>query len=188
MNASSSEESVPSVPVVEKFGLLKDLGTIIVPNEYVHATRLRQYRQTFNTRQYQIDPNITDHHFSSPTVELIPGRRLHIIVFQQISFSTTTFKERLAFLQRRNALLTGAQGAALVLTERSERLPKEIWKITSFDCRQALWRDAQGTCWAPSIQVSRKEGTRFFLSNAHSSWWEDDAFFGFFDADQLVMS
>jgi len=151
----------------EKFALFVDLGTIVVPEDYIHDTRLDSFSKQNRKKFYYYNDDITDANFAKATTKLVPGRKLRVKVFKQIVSDTTTSEERMAFLESQNAVLTGAQGASLVFEQKRDELPKDCWYL-SFDKKDALWKDADGHFRVPNVFRGRDWG--FYLSSFRSNW------------------
>lgn len=136
----------------EKFTLLADLGTITVPDDYDHATRLAVFREQNRDKFWGYNDNFTDANFPNPTRVLKPGDQLHVLAFKQAVGGTTTSEERMDFLHRQKAVFTSAQGASLVWEQKRDKLPKGYWYL-SFDEKDRLWKDADGVHRVPWVSV-----------------------------------
>lgn len=179
-----SKPEVPSEPI-EKFALLADLGTITVPDNYVHSTQLESFRKNNGKMFYSYDDNITDQNFSKATVQLTPGRKLHVRAFKQIVHGRTTSEERMEFLAKQNAVHTGAQGLSLVFEKKRDQLPKGFW-YASFDEREALWKDADGYRRVPYVDVHSGGHFDFSLGYFECAWRGSHAFLCFCDVEQFL--
>ena len=175
-----AETLLPPEPA--KFGLFVDLGIITVPDDYVHNTRLASFSKQNRKKFYYYNDDITDAHFAKATVQLMPGRKLHVKVFKQIVSGTTTSEERMAFLKTQNAVLVGAQGASLVFEQKREDLPKGFW-YSSFDKKEALWEDADGDRRVPSVYRDSDGGWSFDLGCFEGVWRDGSCLLCFCDCD-----
>lgn len=171
----SDEKRKPAEPVVKKFALLADLGTITVPKDYDHATQLETFLEKNRKKFYDVNENITDAHFPNPTRILKPGDKLRVRAFKQIVEGTTTSEERMAFLATQKAVHTGAQGASLVFEQKRDKLPKGYW-YASFDEKERLWEDALRCHRVPSVDA-RSSGVFFWrLGDFEKAWDGRNAF------------
>ena len=167
----------------EKFALLVDLGIITVPDGDP-ATWLDPFRAKYQNDEiksfYYYNNGITDVNFPNPSRILKSGDRLWVCAFHQVAPGTTTSKERLAFLKTQNAVFTGAQGAALVWEQKRYLLPRGKW-YTSFDERERLWKDADGSHRVPYLNADSDGDFHFNLGNFESAWSGNRAFLCFRD-------
>ncbi len=169
----------PAEPTV-KFDLLADLGTITVPKDYVHGTRLDTFMEKNRKKFYDVNKNITDANFPNPTRILKPGDKLRVRAFKQIVPGTTTSEERMAFLATQKAVHTGAQGASLVFEQKRDQLPKGYW-YASFDEKERLWEDADGCRRVPSVCAGSGGGFYWDLGSLEKVWDVGHAFLCFCD-------
>ncbi len=168
----------------EKFALLDDLGTIRVPNNYMHATHLSTFKAKHQSGEvksfYSYNGDITDEHFPKPTRILKPGDKLHVRAWKQIVEGTTTTKERMDFLAQRKSIYTGAQGASIVFEQKRDQPPKGYW-YASFDKKERLWKDACGDHWVPRVDAGSDGGFDFGLGDFEDVWRGSSAFLDFSD-------
>lgn len=106
----------------EKFALLADLGTITVPDDYDHRTRLESFLKKNRKKFYGVEDNINDANFPNPSRVLKPGDRLLVRAFKQVVEVTT--EEQMMLLTTQKAVYVGAQGASLVFEQKRKFLPK----------------------------------------------------------------
>ncbi len=166
--------------VMGKFTLLADLGVITVPADYDHATRLAKFREKHqggekkSFRHYA--DNITDANFPNPTRILQPGDKLRVRAFRQIAGGTTTSsEERMAFLTTQKAVYVGTQGLSLVFDQKRDQLPKGKW-YASFDKKDRLWKDADGSHRVPSVFAQPDGDFVFNLGYFVGVWYVVSAF------------
>ena len=154
--------AVLSAPV-EKFGLLADLGIVVVPDDYVHELKFQG-----------LD-------FSNPTRVLKPGDRLWVRAHKQVVSGTTTSEERLTFLASLNSHLTGAQGVRLVRGDKKAwpKVPKGYW-YASFDEKERLPLDAERNHRVPEVDT-RWSGGGFNLGYFEIVWNDSSAILSFCD-------
>lgn len=180
----TSKFEAPTEPI-EKFALLADLGTIIVPDSYVHGKQLESFGKKNRKKFADYDNNITDKNFDKATVQLTPGRKLHVRAFKQVVSGTTTSEERMAFLAKQKAIHTGAQGLSLVFEQKKDELPKGFW-YASFDEKEALWKDARGDYRVPFVDARSGGGFDFGLGSFGIVWDDGGALLCFCDAEQSL--
>ncbi|MFA7193591.1 MAG: hypothetical protein WC087_01595 [Candidatus Paceibacterota bacterium] len=125
---------------IERFTLIVDLGIIIVPFDYKHATQLGRFGMQ-NRSKFYFNENIIDGNFPNPSRILKSGDKIHVRVFKQVVDGITTNEERLAFLASQNAFFAGAQGASLVFEQKRDMLPDGP-RYLSLDEKNRLWKDA----------------------------------------------
>ena len=155
--------TAPLVPT-EKFALLADLGTITVPEDYVHGTRLASFRAKYQDGEFKrfhfYNDALTDANFPNPSRILKHSDKLSVRAFRQIAVGMTTSEERMLFLQTEGAVFTGAQGASLVWEQKCKELPKGYW-YSSFNKNERLSEVADGHHMVPDIGAG-VDGTYHF--------------------------
>jgi hypothetical protein len=166
----------------EKFALLADLGTITVPDGYVHGKRLDSFSKENRGKFYGYNDAITDANFSNPSRVLKPGDKLHVYAFKQIASGSTTSQERMTFLrQQPGNQFVGAHGGSLVWEQKRDQLPKGYW-YASFDEEDRLWEDASdGYHRVPCVHASSEGVFYFRLGHLGSVWGDGSALLGFCD-------
>ena len=169
----------------EKFALLADLGTITVPPDYVHATRLASFAANNRAKFAYHNDNLTDANFPNPSRILKPGDRLHVRAFKQIVRGTTTSQERMAFLATQNTVHVGAQGASLAFEQKRDQLPKGFW-YCSFDEKERLWTDADGDHGVPYVFALSGGGFDFGLGDFERDWYGYGALLCFCDLPESL--
>jgi hypothetical protein len=162
------------------FGLLMDLGTIVVPSNYFHATALANFAKKNHRRFYYYNDELTDANFLNPSRILEAGNVLYVSAWEQIVGGATTSIEHMDFLRSKDSIFPGAQGATLVFEQKGELLPKNKW-YSSFDEPDRLWKDAFGDRRVPHVNANRDGGFRFGLGGFEDPWDGDDAFLCFRD-------
>lgn len=177
--ATRVSPAIPADPAV-KFVLLADLGEIVVPAGYDHATRLGVFAERNRNQFYGYHNAITDANFPNPTRVLKPGDRLSLRVFKQV-VDTTTSEERLAFLATQNAALVGAQGASLAWEQKCAELPKGYWH-PSMHAKERLFEDADGLHRVPRVGASSGGHFYFDLGFFEGEWGEVNTLLCFCDA------
>jgi hypothetical protein len=78
----------------------------------------------------------------------------------------------MTFLKKQNAVLVGGQGATLVYDLAKDQLPKGKWTV-SFDEKEALWEDADGSRRVPLVNASTVGGFKFYLGHFGNGWNSD---------------
>ncbi|MBP6974781.1 MAG: hypothetical protein KBB54_02440 [Candidatus Pacebacteria bacterium] len=167
-----------------KFALSIDLGIITVPADYVHGTCLKTFFDLNRKKFYDVNTDISDTNFPTPSRILKPGDKLHVRAYNQIVSGTTTSEERMAFLTEQKAnVYTGAQGASLVFEQKRDQLPKGKW-YASFDEAENLYKDADGDRRVPNVAAYSDGVFDFDLGNLEDVWDDDNAFLGFYDVTE----
>jgi hypothetical protein len=164
----------------DKFALLVDLGTITVPDDYVHGSRLTTFGKEHRKEFYYYNDAITDGNFPNPTRVLKPGDKLRVRAYKQIVPGETTSEERMAFLATQKAVLVGAQGASLVYEQKRKQLPKGKWYV-SFDEKDRLWQDAGGGHGVPGVGAHSDGGFYFDLGRFEYPWSDGSVLLCFCD-------
>jgi len=164
----------------EKFALLVDLGIIMVPDDYEHATRLASFSKENRKKFYYYNDAINDVNFPNPSRILKAGEKLRVRAFRQIVLGTTTSEERMEFLATQKAIYTGAQGASLVFEQKRGQLPKGFWYV-SFDEKDHLWEDAGGCHRVPVVNARSDGDFNFDLGSFEDVWGDGDALLCFCD-------
>jgi|GEM_PF-945831 len=172
----------PKAEPMEKFALFADLGIIMVPDDYDHATWLALFSKENRRKFYYCNDAITDPNFPNPSRILKPGDKLGVRAFKQIVPGTTTSEERMAFLATQKAVHTGAQGASLVFEQKRDQLPKGFW-YASFDEKDRLWKDAGGLHRVPFVVAYSDGAFHFHLGSFEYVWHGDLAFLCFCDIE-----
>lgn len=160
-----------------RFGFVKTLD-IVVPDGYVHETRLASFADAHRRKFYYYNDNLTDENFSRATNQLKPGQRFKVDVFQ--IKETVTSEDCMEFLRIQKAILTSAQGVSLVFEQKRDELPKGRWHV-SFDEKDALWQDAAGRRRVPVIDARPVGGFGFDLGRFEVPWDDDCCLLSFRD-------
>lgn len=127
----------------EKFALLADLGTITAPEDLMSLAAK--------------DSGTFDHtEFPNPTHILKPGDKIRVQAWKHAVSRMTMPLEWLEFLEQKQSLLVGVQGALLIFKElkkvKGKQLPRGYW-YASFDKKEKLFKDAIDYCHVPGIAV-----------------------------------
>ena len=168
-----------------KFELLKDLGIITVPSDYVHGTQLESFMKKNRKKFYSVNENITDANFPNPSRILKPGDRLWVRSHKQVVSGTTTSEERMAFLATLNSHHTGAQGVSLVFEQKRDQLPKGYW-CGSFDEKDHFWEDAERCHRVPGVRVYSDGDFHFRLGLFEEPWRGSDVILSFCDVPLIT--
>jgi hypothetical protein len=132
---TASEPRKPYTGLITMHGL----GELVVPSDYDHDKCLSALRQNLRGPFFSFDPDISDEHFSRTTVRLAPGQRIRVEALRQLNPGETRAENRLDFLKKEGALLTGPQGAALVIGQMRGKLGQG-YRFAFFDDHRALWK------------------------------------------------
>lgn len=143
---------------------------VIVPADYVHATRLDSFRAAYQSETkkefYYYNPNITDANFAK-TPALVHGKKFLVKAFQ--IKGVVSSEDCLTQLKRVKATFTGAQGASLAYEQKKDELPKGRWSL-SFDEKKNL-PFALGCHGVPSV-YRRSDGDFVFnLGDFEDDWY-----------------
>ena len=164
-----------------KFTLLADLGTVMVPANYVNATQLASFKKQNRKKFYYYNDYIADKNFPNPTRILKAGDKLHVRAYgHAVKGTTTTSKERMEFLRAQNSVFTGAQGASLVFEQKRQELPRGKW-YASFDEPENLWAGSDGGHRVPEVDAAGVGGFGFNLGFFEGDWYGSNAFLSFSD-------
>lgn len=172
--------TIPEIPDKKKFTLFSDLGTIVVPDGYDHATCLEKFRKAHREKLIGYNENTTDANFSHVTNKLVPGRTLRVLAWRQIASVIKTSDEHIAFLAMQNSILVGAQGVTLVFSQKKNQLPRGYWYY-SFDEKKGLWKDAEGYHRVPGVFADNFGRFAFGLSAIETTWLYNSVFLSFHD-------
>ncbi len=176
--AKAMYEAIAEKKVVEiKFSLLVDLGTIVVPDDYIEGKEFASLNQK---DFYYFNENLTDENFSNLKRVLKSGDKFRVKVFKQNVSGSTTSQERLDFLESQNAVLLGAQGASLIYKQKRYELPKGYW-YASFDKKDNLWKGSDGYHRVPGVDARSVGDFGFNLGSFEDGWDDDDVLLCFCD-------
>lgn len=146
---------------------LANAFNIEVPKGYDQATRLAIFKAAHEKEFYYYNSDITDKNFDKATVKLMPGRKFKVKIFQITE--TVNSEDCLKFLKTQKAVLTGAQGASLVYELAKSKLPKGHWYV-SFDEKDALWVDSDGSHLVPYVHRDSDGDFGFYLGDFGNGW------------------
>lgn len=152
---------------------------VVVPEGYDHTTRLAKFSNEHRKEFNYYNDAITDKNFSQATVQLTPGHKFNVKVFQ--IKETVTSVDCLGFLKSQKAILVGAQGVSLAYEQGKSKLPVNRWSV-SFDERKALWwDDSDGNHRVPCVRRNSVDSFKFSLGNFIGAWHDDDCLLCFCD-------
>jgi len=166
----------------QRFGIVKDLGAVVVPKDYNHATRLASFKKENEKKFCFYSDEITDQNYSHPTRILKPGDKLRVKIFGQTVFCLTKSQERIAFLDARRAVYTGAQGASLVFEQKANELPKGF-EYSSYDKKENLFENSEESHGLPNICAFLDGGFRFERARFEDLRRPIHLFIGFFEEE-----
>jgi len=141
-----------------------------VPENYVHATQLASFAKENRKKFYFYNDNITDVNFKRATNKLIPGKTYEAKVFGITK--RVTSEDCLAFLKTQKAILVGAQGISVAWQQVKEQFPKGKYTV-SFDEKDALWRDDDGSRRVPYVYQISDGDWAFDLGRFENAWIDD---------------
>jgi hypothetical protein len=157
------------------------LNTVVVPDDYNQFTQLGSFAAKYRPLFYYYNDSISDGNYNSPTDRLRAGDKIRVRAFKQVVSGTMATEDRMTFLRSQNALLPGAQGAALVFDLLRDQLPKGYWYV-SFDEKSGLWSDAAGH-GIPIIDAHSADAYGFRLGRYQNRWRDVDITLCFTKAD-----
>jgi hypothetical protein len=163
--------STPSLE--DRFGQIGQPIILTVPADYNHTTWLKTFSEKNHAELDWYHPGITDANFSHVTTKLVPGQKFVVKIFRVRTVEASS-KHALAFLRRKNAVLVGAQGLALLFDQAKDRLPKGLGYV-SLDKKGALWKGYHGYRVMPYMVVRRDGSFSFCLGRFKGTWGEEDA-------------
>ena len=151
----------------EKFSLLMDLGIITVPEDYLHSNQLEKFsedKSAFNL----YNASVNDLNFANPSRILEPGDKLHVRVFRHDG-GWVSLKECLSFLDSRQAVYPGAQGASLVFAQKRMQLPQDDAGYASLDTEERLLFVPEKNCRGVPCISAHSDDTFDFLLCRHDT-------------------
>lgn len=140
---------------------------VVVPEGYIHATRLDTFYTEQRSEFLYYNEALTDANFARATTQLVPGQRFEVKIFQ--IKGVVSSEDCLAHLRSQKAVLVGAQGASLAYEQGKEQLPIGRWSV-SFDEKDALWKDAGGHHRVPSVDRRSVGDFKFRLGYFEHDW------------------
>lgn len=154
----------------ELFDLCNDFGTITVSSNYMHSNALGS---AILEGTFRIDGDITDKNFPLPECKLKAGDILRVEGYiPQDREQKITINECVAFLKRKDAVLVGAQGARILLTQKCEKFLANCHHL-SFQEKEKFFVDRFGVSTIPSVYVEKTRTPSLTLANAER-FWEDN--------------
>ena len=151
----------------EMFDLCNDFGTITVSNNYMHSNALGSAKLDGT---FRIDGDITDKNFPMPECKLKAGNVLRVEGYiPQNREQKITTNECIAFLKRKNAVLVGAQGARILLTQKCEKFLTDCHHL-SFQEKGKFFVDRFRVSTIPSVYVEKTRIPSLTLANAERFW------------------
>jgi hypothetical protein len=153
--------------------------SIVVPDDYNHATRLGDFLAKHGRKLDYYDPAITDANYAAKaTIKLVPGRKMECEVVW--TTDCVSSDDCLAFLKNHKARLLGAQGASLAYEQGKKHLPKGR-DYASFGKKDALWKDSGGSYMVPRVSADEIGGFRFELVRFEDFWIKGHGLLCFYD-------
>lgn len=140
---------------------------IVVPESYDHSKHLDSFGKEHRKAFCYYNDAITDKNYAKATTKLEPGRKLKVKVFQ--IKERVTSEDCLAHLRSQKAILASAQGASLAWEQKKEELPVNRWSV-SFDEKNALWKDADGSRRVPLVNRCSGGNFEFSLGSFEFGW------------------
>jgi hypothetical protein len=171
-----TEQEVKPAEENQNFSLFKTFE-ITIPNDYNHATQLKEFKRENEKYFYYFNSEITDKNLK-PSNKLIPDKKYQVKIWNILK--KVSSDECLDFLKEQKVILTGAQGLSLVFQEAKDKLPIGKWSY-SYDEKDKLWKDVYGYLRVPNI-LRFSDGVFYF----HLYYFEydrnvNDCLMGFVD-------
>ena len=141
--------------------------SVVVPEDYDHATRLAKFSDEYRKELNYYSDAITDENYSRATTKLVPGLKFKVKIFQ-IKEAVTSM-DCLEFLKNQRAVLVGAQGASLAYEQGKSELPVNRWSV-SFDEKNTLWQGTDGRHGVPCVRRFSADGFGFGLGFFNNDW------------------
>jgi len=160
-----------------RFELIKTIN-LVVPGNYVHATRLASFKKENYENFFGYNSDITDKNYARVTNKLVPGQKGKVKIFQ--IKEPVSALDCLKKLKKERAILVGAQGASLVWELKKKELPLGKWGV-SFDKKEVLWRNGLGDHRVPKIFGVSDGAWYFDLSDFEGDWGGDSYLLCFCD-------
>ena len=123
----------------DKFRLLTELGTVVVPSNYDHETAFPSFLETHSAGFVHIDQDIINGGIALPNRILKGGDRFKVSAFSIKQPKETRAAELIDFLDTQKAVFVGIQGLTIVFKQRRALLPPGKW-LASF-CSKSIVYD-----------------------------------------------
>jgi hypothetical protein len=141
-----------------KFKILHNLGEIVVPNDYEHSSAIAS---VLTPNKFTAVDEVTDERFPHSGYTLIPGQIIRVSICGPIVEASSTWEERIAYLQSIGSVFPGIRG--LLLAWEQKRLQFPIGKYYyALDKKENLWRDRSD--WARMPSISRPSELDSYLN------------------------
>jgi hypothetical protein len=157
---------------VSKFGPPLKEFQFTVPEDYVHDTQLKTFGRENKGKSstYHYNDELADKNFKNVSYRLVAGKT-YLVKFIPV-LDRVSSEECLEEYKRQNSVLVGAQG----ITAFQERYPEyfPVGKCyLSFDERENLWEDADGSHRVPYVYRDSDCDWRFGLGDFGNDWVSD---------------
>lgn len=173
-------ESLKKLSIIDKrFGVPFEFE-VIVPADYDHDTQIDTFGKRVRKEKttYYYNDDFTSKNFAKATNKLEPGKKYRVKLFPVLE--TVTSIDCMNFLRKQNAILAGGQGVTLVYDQAKDKLPKDKWAV-SFDEKDALWKDADGSHRVPYVFAYSDGDFEFALGYFGRDWLAGDCLVCFCD-------
>lgn len=148
--------------------------TFTVPADYDHGTHLARFAKENRKKFYFYNDAITDANYARVSNKLVTGKTYEVEIFEITR--RVSPEDCLAFLKTQKAIFVGAQGISVAWQQAEDKFPKGKW-LVSFDKKDALWEDADGSHRVPGVRRSSDGYWSFFLGHFGSHWYDDNCLF-----------
>src|SRR5579863_6191907 len=110
------------------FRFIKTVGVITVPADYVHDKQLARFVKNHGKELAYCNFDLTDKNFVKASVQLAPGRKLAVDIYQ-IAPSASS-EQCLELIDSKKGIYVGAQGLTLTYQQLRTELPKGKWYLS----------------------------------------------------------
>jgi len=167
-------------PVCEKFCLVDDLGTIVVPDDYKPGQSIEYF--------YKKHPELMGkmgRGFFTNCQPLFAKDKVSVKIYANVhEYEYTSLSDRIEFLARKYSLYPGVPGMYFIFLQKNEFL-KEEFRYTLVDEEKYLKEDhiTLGEYYVPTVCLSRKTNPKGVLmfepAVTQRFFGSHDLFFGF---------
>lgn len=165
--------------VEDLFKLHIDLGTITVPDDYVHGICLERFKQVIVSSLADCDSRLTDANFSKPSRIFRPKEQFSVCLFRPVVPDSVTVDDCISFLKMKGSIYPGAQGLALFFQQKLKELPRGRLYFC-FDKEESLWKAPDRQYRIPTFGI-KDYATIMLASVKDASSVSDFSFLGLFE-------
>lgn len=156
-----------------KFELRADLGIVTVPEDYDHSSYLTTFQSRYKEKVDIHGSGLAHPAFLHPQKILEPGEKLWVRAFSYVDVGLH-LKEWMHLCASQKAVYPGAQGLALLWSQKRDRLPMGLRYLSPESYMSFNWNGepdrSGGNCSAtdyqiPLLRVDSEGGCEFSLYN-----------------------